>query len=108
MDDPVPERVDGKLGILRKSSLVREPWFCLSRLVNRAYRRSICCLVKPVSAVISLISSCSCSCERELPISRKLQAGVKFFFQKRNLGGCCLDAGGPTTGTSCLRAGRWP
>ena len=24
-----------------------------------------------------------------------------------HLGGCCLDAGGPTTGTSCLRAGRY-
>ena len=22
-----------------------------------------------------------------------------------HLGGCCLDAGGPTTGSSCLRAG---
>ena len=45
-----------------------------------------CCLVKPVSAVISLISSsCSCSWERELPISRKLRrAGrVKFYLSKK-------------------------
>ena len=49
------------------------------------WRILTCCLVNPVSAVISLISSsCSCSCERELPISRKLQAGSwSFLFSKK-------------------------
>ena len=28
-----------------------------------------------------------------------------FSYGLAHLGGCCLDAGGPTTGSSCLRAG---